>query len=480
MSSESAPHSRASTYEWVGHPPSFHQPAGGSAPAASSPPQPTAAPRGLQYPPLTDLHRAPLPGGHKSPPPGTFPQHLQQHPPLIDLAEPERERPPIPSRPAVVPVAMWDTLAPAAALAKLRPAAEPAAARPVVPQVETEPDLLRVETELTRAETDLSLAHPALRIDTATARSPSPEVPSVPDVAANVDLASPMLSGPFSPYPTVEKERSISTVSVAGSTTAAPRKGTSTAAEPATSTTSSRSPSPPSAAARPTAEVAAVPVTESVLGLTPATPVTAATAATTPPRSPTMRPATAPVDRTPSLSLPPSASVDPTSAAALLDANCTLTWQVRRARHAARRAASAAADLAALVREERRVDDALRIIAARQFELADRLFHLTAQRERDRAQFESDQMRREMSVASRLCDWAVRNNRTYVQLDDFRFVERGYTPDQHGRMRPFARYVTPLAEYTFSQVEGELWPREEAVGGGERQRPWLAAVAAAR
>ncbi|KNE69634.1 hypothetical protein AMAG_14189 [Allomyces macrogynus ATCC 38327] len=109
MSSESAPHSRASTYEWVGHPPSFHQP-------ASSPPQPAPAPRGLQYPPLTDLHRAPPApmGGHKSPPPGTFPQ--PPHPPLIDLAEPVHERPPIPSRPAVVPLAMWDTLAPAAAL----------------------------------------------------------------------------------------------------------------------------------------------------------------------------------------------------------------------------------------------------------------------------------------------------------------------------------------------------------------------------
>ncbi|KAJ3356862.1 hypothetical protein GGF32_001354 [Allomyces javanicus] len=449
MSSESAPHSRASTYEWVGHPPSFHQPAG-------SPPQPVPAPRGLQYPPLTDLHRSPQPvGGHKSPPPGTFPQ---AHPPLIDLAEPvapmarERERPPIPNRPAVVPLAMWDTLAPAAALAKLRtaePAARPAAAAPATAPTGDD-DLLRVETELARAETDLSTARGApLRINTtATARSPSPEVPSVPDVAANVDLASPMLSGPFSPYPTVEKERSISTVSVAGSATAtAMRAGApmSTAAEPATSTTSSssRSPSPPSAAA-----AAAVPVTGSVLGLTPAAP-----RAGTPPRSPAMRPATAPVDRAPSLSLPPSASaIDPTSAAALLDANCTLTWQVRRARHAARRAASAAADLAALVREERRVDDALRDLAARQAELAERLFVLTAQRDRDRERAEYEQMAREGEAAARAFQRGGASDEQYGSG----YVERGYLPDRDGppRMQPYVRYVTPSAEWFVTQVDG--------------------------
>ncbi|KNE68238.1 hypothetical protein AMAG_12913 [Allomyces macrogynus ATCC 38327] len=405
MSSESAPHSRTSTYEWVGHPPSFHQPTGA---AASSPPQPIAAPRGLQYPPLTDLHRAPAPApapapaGHKSPPPGTFPQ-TASHPPLIDLAEPTvRERPPIPSRPAVVPVSMWDTLAPAAALAKLREPEQPAP-RPIVPQVE-EPDLLLVETELTRAETDLSAARaaplPGLRIDT-TARSPSPEVPSVPDVAENVDLASPMLSGPFSPYPTVEKERSISTVSVAGSATAAPRKGTSTAAEPATSTTSSRSPSPPSTAA-------AVPITGSVLGLTPAAPAAVAepAAVTTPPRSPT------------------------------------------------------------------------RDIAARQADLADRLFHLTAQRDRDRA--ESDRVHREMLAASRVVH-------SGVPYDEHGYVERRFMPDRlsSARMQPYARYVMPDTVYTFTQQDGDRdW--EISAGGGRmrevreeeleglRTRPWSA------
>ncbi|KNE69635.1 hypothetical protein AMAG_14190 [Allomyces macrogynus ATCC 38327] len=147
------------------------------------------------------------------------------------------------------------------------------------------------------------------------ARSPSPEVPSVPDVAANVDLASPMLSGPFSPYPTVEKPRPI--------------------------------------------------------------------------------------------------------------------W--RR-----------------LVREERRVDDALRDMAARQFELAERLCLLTAQRDRDRECAEFEQMACEAEAAARA------------------FQRGGATDEQYGgyveRMRPYVRYVTPNADWFVTQVDGRPaggWPRSE-------------------